>query len=91
MAIIGMNRRRSNGEVPTKGRAPHTPTRNSGAEVQKARPTVPAGASIVCPACGGTNPPDAVFCGNSACHKALSDFKNVLEGLRDEAQWHHNE
>src|SRR5438128_2842186 len=41
-----------------------------------------------CPACGGSNPPDAVFCGNPACHKALGDFKYVLEELRSEARWH---
>jgi uncharacterized membrane protein len=43
----------------------------------------------VCPLCGGINPPEAVFCGNPACHKALGDFKYVLEELRAEAQWHH--
>jgi uncharacterized membrane protein len=44
--------------------------------------------SLVCPACGGENAPDAVFCANPACHKALGDFKYVLEELRSEAQWH---
>jgi uncharacterized membrane protein len=29
-----------------------------------------------------------VFCGNPACHKALGDFKYVLEELRAEARWH---
>lgn len=43
---------------------------------------------LVCPACGGENAPDAVFCENPACHKALGDFKYVLEELRTEAQWH---
>jgi uncharacterized membrane protein len=42
----------------------------------------------VCPVCGGENAPDAVFCGNSECHKALGDFKYVLEELREEARWH---
>jgi uncharacterized membrane protein len=44
---------------------------------------------IVCPVCGGHNPPEAVFCGNPTCHKALGEFKYVLEELRAEARWHH--
>jgi uncharacterized membrane protein YdjX (TVP38/TMEM64 family) len=32
---------------------------------------------ITCPVCGGTNPSDAIFCGNPACHKALGEFKHV--------------
>ena len=36
---------------------------------------------IICPACGGENPDDAVFCGNHECHKALGEFKYVLEEL----------
>ena len=43
---------------------------------------------ISCPGCGGVNAPDAVFCGNPHCHKALGEFKYVLEELRAEAQWH---
>lgn len=43
----------------------------------------------VCPACGGQNPPESVFCGNSSCHKALGTFKYVIEELRAEARWHH--
>ncbi len=39
----------------------------------------PAQAPLVCPACGGENPPDAVFCGNPACHKALGEFRYVIE------------
>lgn len=35
--------------------------------------------AIVCPACGGINPSDAVFCGNTKCHKALGEFLYVLE------------
>ena len=42
-----------------------------------------------CPACGGTNADDAVFCANPACHKALGDFRYALEELRAEARWHH--
>lgn len=47
------------------------------------------GGTVVCPACGGINRRDAVFCNNPVCHKALGDFKYVLEELRAEAQWHH--
>ena len=43
---------------------------------------------IVCPACGGANPPAAVFCANPACHKALGDFKYVQEELKKDARWH---
>lgn len=38
--------------------------------------------TIFCPACGGENPADAVFCGNHQCHKALGEFKYVLEELQ---------
>jgi uncharacterized membrane protein len=44
--------------------------------------------SIICPACGGANPPEQVFCANPECNKALGDFKYVLEELRAEARWH---
>lgn len=37
---------------------------------------------IICPACGGVNSGDAVFCGNHQCHKALGEFKYVLEELQ---------
>ena len=43
---------------------------------------------ITCPVCGGVNPPDAVFCGNPACHKALGGFRFVREELRDATSWH---
>jgi uncharacterized membrane protein len=49
---------------------------------------MPVPAPRVCPICGGENPPDAVFCGNTECRKALGEFKYVLEELRDEARWH---
>ena len=39
------------------------------------------GPPIVCPRCGGSNEPTAVFCANPACHKALGDFSYVLEEL----------
>lgn len=49
----------------------------------------PAIAGVVCPACGGHNPSDSIFCANPACHKALGDFRYVLEELRAETRWHH--
>jgi uncharacterized membrane protein/fucose permease len=42
---------------------------------------------ILCPACGGVNPEDAVFCGNHECHKALGEFKYVLEELQANKNW----
>lgn len=36
---------------------------------------------LICPACGGENPANAVFCANHQCHKALGEFKYVLEEL----------
>lgn len=42
---------------------------------------------IMCPACGGENPEDAVFCGNHQCHKALGEFKYVLEELQAKKNW----
>ncbi|MBI5618569.1 MAG: DUF1003 domain-containing protein [Gammaproteobacteria bacterium] len=39
----------------------------------------PTEAGIVCPVCGGHNAPDAVFCANPACHKALGEFRYVQE------------
>jgi hypothetical protein len=45
-------------------------------------------AATACPVCGGANAPDAVFCANPACHKALGEFRYVLEEMRAEARWH---
>lgn len=42
---------------------------------------------IICPACGGENPEDAVFCGSHQCHKALGEFKYVLEELQSTKNW----
>ncbi|MBV9850223.1 MAG: DUF1003 domain-containing protein [Armatimonadetes bacterium] len=42
----------------------------------------------VCPACGGANDPDAVFCADPRCHKALGEFAYVREELVREARWH---
>ena len=39
------------------------------------------------PACGGENPSDAVFCGNHLCHKALGEYKYLLEELRATKNW----
>lgn len=58
-------------------------------EMQEGRPAARGQEPIICPACGGANRHDAVFCGNLPCHKALGDFKYVLEELQAEAQWHH--
>lgn len=41
-----------------------------------------------CPACGGANAADAVFCQNLQCHKALGEFTYVHEGLLTETRWH---
>jgi uncharacterized membrane protein len=43
---------------------------------------------VVCPACRGANPPDAVFCANPACRKALGEFRYVREELVAEARWY---
>ena len=49
---------------------------------------LPAAPPLVCPACGGANAPDAVFCADSTCHKALGGFAYVREELKKEARWH---
>jgi len=43
---------------------------------------------LICPACGGANPPSAVFCANPACGKALGEFRYVREEIQAEARWH---
>jgi len=58
-----------------------------GAPAAKVR-IAPHVAAILCPACGGANNPDAVFCANPECHKALGEFDYVLEELIAEARWH---
>lgn len=42
----------------------------------------------VCPACGGANGADAVFCANPACRKALGPFDYVHEELAAETRWY---
>ena len=44
--------------------------------------------AIVCPACGGTNTADAVFCANPVCGKALGGFRYVKEEIAQRAHWH---
>ncbi len=43
---------------------------------------------IACPMCGLENAPDAVFCANEACHKALGGFRYVSEELHANRHWH---
>ena len=48
--------------------------------------TLPGDAApIVCPACGGSNDHDAVFCD---CGKALGEFRYVREELGATERWH---
>lgn len=47
-----------------------------------------ATAPVVCPACGGANSADAVFCANPACRKALGPFDYVHEELAAGARWY---
>ena len=42
---------------------------------------------IICPGCGGANPPENVCCGNPDCHKALGDFNYVLEEIQAKVSW----
>ncbi len=53
--------------------------------VREAQPAAPP---LICPACGGANAPDAVFCANPACRKALGGFAYVREELKKETRWH---
>lgn len=46
----------------------------------------PAG-TLICPACGGENPADAVFCAHHDCHKALGEFDYVMEELAATRGW----
>jgi uncharacterized membrane protein len=43
-------------------------------------------ATLPCPACGGPNPAEAVFCGH--CDKALGPFRYVREEIAAETAWH---
>ena len=44
--------------------------------------------TITCPACGGVNPGDGIFCASPACRKALGEFRFVREELAAGSQWH---
>ncbi len=52
--------------------------------------TLPDKAAHICPACGGANAADAIFCANPECHKALGEFRYVREEIKLEAAWHEN-
>jgi uncharacterized membrane protein len=43
---------------------------------------------VKCPACGGENSADAIFCANPECHKALGDFRYVTEEIKRETKPH---
>lgn len=45
-------------------------------------PPQPGDSVLICPGCGTANPADAVFCINQVCHKALGEFRYVLEELK---------
>jgi uncharacterized membrane protein len=47
----------------------------------------PTVAPRTCPACGGTNSVDAVFCANSACGKALGELRYVVEEFAARQSW----
>lgn len=42
----------------------------------------------ICPVCHGSSAPDAVFCENPACRKALGPFDYAGEVLELRARWH---
>jgi len=48
---------------------------------QPAKSSSEEATALICPACGGVNTEESVFCANPACHKALGEFKYVLEEL----------
>ncbi len=64
------------------------PSQNSVNHARNTPGTASAPSPRVCPACGGINAHDAVFCANPACHKALGEFKYVQEELLAEASRH---
>lgn len=47
-----------------------------------------ASSPLICPGCQGENAPDAVFCANLECGKALGEFKYVREELQSKTRWH---
>jgi uncharacterized membrane protein len=42
---------------------------------------------LICPRCGGSNAPDAVFCANPVCGKALGEFRYVREEIDAGSSW----
>ena len=49
-------------------------------------PPLPDTVLVACPACGGLNPPHAVFCAH--CDKALGEFDYVGEAVTRATGWH---
>ena len=47
-----------------------------------------AQSTVICPQCGGSNAPDAVFCANPECHKALGEFRYAEEEIARESRVH---
>lgn len=43
---------------------------------------------IICPACGGGNDHNAIFCANPRCGKALGEFRYVREEVAADSRWH---
>ncbi|HEX6623211.1 MAG TPA: DUF1003 domain-containing protein [Pyrinomonadaceae bacterium] len=72
------------GETIHGNGAGDTPTRDADA----ASASAGAAESIRCPACGGANAPEAVFCANAECGKALGPFAYVREELEQRTRWH---
>jgi uncharacterized membrane protein len=44
--------------------------------------------TVICPQCGRSNSPDAVFCANPDCHKALGEFRFAAEEIARESRVH---
>lgn len=42
----------------------------------------------ICPVCGGVNTPEAFFCANPHCRKALGGRKYAPEEIKKETRWH---
>lgn len=41
-----------------------------------------------CPACGGSNQAEAVFCANPNCRHSLGEFRYVGEEMQEQLRWH---
>ncbi len=44
--------------------------------------------TVICPQCGGSNAADAVFCANTACNKALGEFRYAEEEIARTSRVH---